>query len=75
MCSFAFVVGQTGSASNRHRVGQGTTCLHTTDNKFDSFSFGVQVATQQGKYLAKVLKDNPMVLRPGPNGPAITGVL
>ena len=35
----------------------------------------LQVATQQGKYLAKVLKDNPMVLRPGPNGPAVTGML
>ena len=35
----------------------------------------MQVATQQGKYLAKVLKDNPMVLCPGPNGPTVTGVL
>lgn len=35
----------------------------------------MQVATQQGKYLAKVLKDNPMVLRPGLNGPTVTGVL
>ena len=33
----------------------------------------MQVASQQGKYLAKVLKDNPMILRPGPNGPLVTG--
>ncbi len=34
----------------------------------------VQVASQQGKYLAQVLKDNPLVLQPGPNGPTIRGV-
>ncbi len=34
----------------------------------------VQVAAQQGKYLAQVLKDNPLVLQPGPNGPTIRGV-
>ena len=33
----------------------------------------VQVASQQGKYLAQVLKDNPLVLQPGPNGPTIRG--
>ena len=34
----------------------------------------VQVAAQQGKYLAQVLKDNPLVLQPGPNGPTVRGV-
>ncbi|KAL3145311.1 hypothetical protein ABBQ38_001571 [Trebouxia sp. C0009 RCD-2024] len=33
-----------------------------------------QVATQQGKYLAKVLKDSPVILREGPNGPTVTGL-
>ncbi|KAL0054534.1 hypothetical protein WJX82_010454 [Trebouxia sp. C0006] len=33
-----------------------------------------QVAAQQGKYLAQVLKDNPLVLQPGPNGPTIRGI-
>lgn len=35
----------------------------------------VQVASQQGKYLAQVLKDNPLVLQPGPNGPTVRGKL
>lgn len=40
-----------------------------------TFGHDMQVATQQGKYLAQVLKDNPMILRPSPNGPTVTGVL
>ena len=36
--------------------------------------FEVQVATQQGKYLAKVLKDEPRILHPGPTGLIVTGV-
>lgn len=31
----------------------------------------LQVATQQGKYLAQVMKDNPMILQPGPTGPTV----
>ena len=73
MFVFCFMTGQTGSAPNSQRMGQGITTLQTTESRLDNFGFDMQVATQQGKYLAKVLKDNPMVLRPGPNGPAVTG--
>lgn len=33
-----------------------------------------QVATQQGKYLAQVMKDNPMILQPGPTGPTVRSI-
>ena len=75
MSFFCFVLGQTGNACYRQRMGLGTTYLHITETRLDRFGFDMQVATQQGKYLAKVLKDNPMVLRSGPNGPTVTGVL
>lgn len=63
------------AAWHRQHIGHDTKLLHTTDCTPESFGLDVQVATQQGKYLAQVLKDNPMILCPSPNGPTVTGVL